>query len=399
MTVRYSKGVLRLHNEGADMDRKALLIGHTTKVGMGLRGQFGEGLDLAFLAGVRAGLKIVVETRTERWEPTIAYSEEFGANCLSVQTRARKVAGSGVTVLVEISEERWEECRNKFIFLSDIPDDQIVRIPEKGSILLQAERKGHVYVRGIFVDCLPKLSCGYDLEGVKLDRDRRMIDVWDLQWRLGAMYQDAVSRRPEAIAPQLYKMLRDGAEDTQHLHYHSSPGTIDVMAESFRSEHGQNAVPVSSIAEAVELEHFGRRGVVVEEGLRKTLEKGNLNVAAIKSQLKNEVVRSVAWSDLSDVQKNLLSEAATLLDTVCPETAPILSKVNIVEFCDPLIQGLFTGSNGRIDLALRLLDSPKDTLCTLVHETAHALSSDGDGGKGHVQTIEDLWARLYFAKP
>lgn len=393
------KGVLTIHNEGADMDRRALLIGHSGKTGSNLRGKFGEGLDLALLAGVRAGANPVIGTRSETWSPTIAYSDEFGANCLTVSTRARRTPGTGVTITLDISEADWERYRERFIFLCRIPDNRIVRVDGQGSILLEPERKGHVYVRGIYVDCLSKLECGYDLSQMDLDRDRRMIDVWDLQWRLGQMYREAIARRPELLGPRVYGMLRDGAEDTKSFHYHSRGEALTAVAASFREEHGDDAVPVSSIAEARDLEHVGRKGVVVPESLREALkEMPELNASRVKESLKNEVLRSVPWSDLSFEEQTIVIQYTTMIDKIAVIDAPVASLLDLAEYRDQRIEGLYSPATGRISVAHRLLSDPRKFLTTLVHEVAHAASSQGDGSHDHISTIETIWSKLFFSR-
>jgi len=396
MKIEWQAGVLSLHNEGADMDRKALLIGHTGKTGSDLRGKFGEGLDLALLAGARLGKKIVVETKAERWTPTIGYSQEFGANCLAITTRARRTAGPGVTVTVEVTEEEWLLYRQRFLFLSEIADNKIVRIPSQGAILLESERKGHVYVRGIYVDTLPKLECGYDLERMDLDRDRRMVDVWDLQWRLGQMYSEALSRRPELLGAQVYRMLRDDSEDTRLFRHHTDKNVASHIAARFREEHGEDAVPVGSIAEARELEHIGRRGVVVQDALRESLKPEMGDVADLKKRLAKEVVKSIAWADLTDVERAVFDKYTAVLDRIRVLPEPVAKRIDIVVFRDDRVDGVFRGETGRITIAYRLLATPQEFLATLVHEAAHAASASGDGDHDHVQAIEDIWTRLYF---
>jgi len=399
MTIEWSDGVLRLHNEGADLDRKALLIGHSGKTGADLRGKHGEGLDLALLAAVRLSRKVVIETKAERWTPSISYSEEFGANCLSITTRARKVAGPGVTVTIEVTEEEWNQYRDRFIFLSKIPDNKIVRVPEKGAILLEEHRKGHIYSRGIYVDSLPKMEFGYDLDRLDLDRDRRMIDVWNLQWNLGALYKEAVARRPELLGHRLYTMVRDGAEDTRQFHYHADEAAAASIVAEFKAEHGDDAVPVSSIAEARELEHLGRRGVVVQEGLRETLKKEMGDISDVKDKLKNEVVRSVAWADLPFEQKAILTQYTALIDSLRVLKDPVVNRLDVVQFRDSRLDGLYHGDDGgRISIAVKVLEDPRRLLTVLVHEVAHAVSADGDGGHGHTSAIEEIWAKLFFAR-
>lgn len=391
-------GILTINNEGADMDRKALLIGHTTKAGVGLRGRFGEGLDLAMLAAVRAGHKLVIETQTERWTPEISYSDEYGASCLAVQTRALKVRRSGVTISMTLDEADWQLYRERFLFLAKISDDQIVRVPEKGAILTQPERKGHVYVKGIYVDTLPKLECGYDLDNCELDRDRRMINVWDLQWNLGSMYSDAMARRPGVLGGDVYRMLRDDAEDTKLMQHFITDAVADQVSASFIAEHGANAVPVTSMAESAELEHLGKRGVVVPTTLRDVVKKTTGDTASIKAALANQVTATHAWGDLLPSEQATLLSATTALDAACKglrDATPIMERLDVVSFRDVRLQGLCNLVDGRIQVARDLLADPREFLKTLVHEEAHAFSAAGDGAKGHVATIEEVWSRLY----
>ena len=52
MTIMRGKGAnptVYIKNEGVSLDRKALLLGTTSKDGGGFRGKFGEGLKLALL--------------------------------------------------------------------------------------------------------------------------------------------------------------------------------------------------------------------------------------------------------------------------------------------------------------------------------------------------------------
>lgn len=398
MFIGWKAGVLTMHNEGADLDRKALLIGHSGKSGSDLRGKHGEGLDLALLAGVRLGRKIVIETKSERWTPTVCYSEEFGADCLAINTRARKVMGSGVTVTVEVTEDEWNQYKNRFVFLSTIADNKIVRVPSKGAILLEDSRKGQIYSRGIYVDTLPKMEFGYDLDHLDLDRDRRMVDVWNLQWILGSLYKDAMARRPELMSAKVYSMIRDGAEDTKQFAYHTDTSSTASIVSAFKLEHGEDAVPVSSIAEAREIEHLGRRGIVVQDALRDTLKKEMGDLHTLKAKLKNEVIRSVAWMDLSDEEKTSLTRATGLLDSTKVLPDPVESLLDIVEFRDARIEGLYHADTGRISIALKMLADERKLLTVLVHETAHATSTAGDGDHGHVQAIESLWSQLFFAK-
>lgn len=397
MSIVWRGGILTLRNEGADMDRKALLIGHSGKTDKGLRGKHGEGLDLALLAGVRQGRKIVIDTKKERWIPSVEHSDEYSANCLTITTRAHTRPRSGVTVTIEITEEEWNQYKERFLFLSEHDANKVVRLEGRGSILLAPEHKGNVYVKGIYVDSLPKLHCGYDLEQMKLDRDRRMIDVWDLQWQLGSMYQNAVSQRPDVLGHKVYELLRNSSEDTKSMQYFTSEDVSSALATQFKAEHGETAFPVSSIAEARTVEYLGHRGIVVSKDLGDALLSKMGTVEDLKGKLSTEIVRSVHWSDMADEHKDMITKWTDAFDKI-GKFPPVASKLDIVVYRDPSICGMYDKTTGRITVSSSLLNSPRDFLETIVHEVAHAISGCADFEQGHVDAIEKLWSALYFSQ-
>jgi hypothetical protein len=404
MRVRHKGKLLRIENRGADMGREVLLLGQTSKAGRAnLRGQFGEGLNLALLAGVRAGLDIVVYTQTERWSASLEPSSDYGnEECLVVTTRKLQKRRKGVEVQVTMTKDEWEEFRKLFLFLVTIPDNRIVRT-EAGSILLEPERKGHVYAKGIFIQRLDKLELGYDLHNCPLDRDRRMVDVWDLQWKLSMMYQEAVSKRPELLGAEVYRMLRDNAEDTRQLKYNASDKMAADLANHFVAEHGEDAIPVGSIAESQELDHVGKRGVVVPETLRVVLAKKMGTPAEVREEILRTITETFAWSDLNAEERAILQWTASTIDSVSEglrgNLVPIMERLEIVTFRDQNLLGTCVLESGAIRVTRTCLADPQKLFRTLVHEEAHAIADAGDGTKDHVDFVEELWVRLYFAKP
>lgn len=393
---------LIIRNVGSTLDRKALLIGHTDKSGSDLRGKFGEGLDLAFLAGTRAGIRMCVETQGDKWTPAIEYSEDFDAKCLVVYIERRSEVGQGVCISMHLPPDvDWPMLRRRFLFMSRIPDNRIARVPEKGAILLEPERKGHVYAKGIYVDNLTKLSYGYDLDRCELDRDRRMIDVFELQWRISDMYKEAVARRPELLIPVVYRMLRDGAEDVRMMQYHTSHPLSEGVAARFREDHGNNAFPVSSIAESAQLEHLGKRGVVVNEPLAEVLRYSIGDVRSVTEELSKKAVNTYAWPDLTKQEKASLIQFTRIVDEASSkvrEVPPMMDRMEIVDFANPDIQGICDPDTGKIWISRKILSDNRELLKTLVHEEAHAVSGGGDGNKFHGDMVEDLWCTLFMSR-
>jgi hypothetical protein len=68
-----------------------------------------------------------------------------------------------------------------------------------------------------------------------------------------------------------------------------------------------------------------------------------------------------------------------------------LDEVDIVDFRDPKINGLF--KDGRTQIAKKRLSDRSETLRILVHEIAHRMGGN-DGEKSHVSNIERLWAGI-----
>lgn len=403
MRITHRGSKLRISNAGADMDRSVLLLGKTTKAHRGdLRGQFGEGLNLAILAGVRAGFNIVIYTQTERWTATLESSDEFGGEeCLVIQTRRLPNRRTGVEVEIEgISKEAWEMLRDDFfVFLARIPDNKIVRVEGKGAVLLEERRKGHIYSKGVFVSKMDRFDHGYDLDKLELDRDRRMVNVWDLQYTLGSLFQDAVDRRPELLRADVYRMLRDGSEDTKHLHYHAHGEVGDSIVEQFQEEHGEDAVAVANTQESQQVDRVGKKGIVVSDSLKEILQKRMGKPEDIVQEGLRGITATHAWSDLSEREQVTLSAAAAALDAVLPKgRPPVLSRVEIVDFRDENLNGTCELESGSIRLARKVLEDVPGCLCTLVHEEAHAISEAGDGEASHQAVIEELWTLLWAAK-
>ena len=402
MKISHRGMKLRIENAGADMDRSVLLMGQTSKAHRGdLRGQFGEGLNLAILAGIRAGFSIVIYTQTERWTATLEPSDDYGGEeCLTIYSRSLPNRRTSVEVEIDgISKETWKLLSDSFLFLAKIPDNRIVRVEGKGAVLLEEHRKGHIYAKGVFVSKMDRFDHGYDMDTLELDRDRRMVNVWDLQYTLGSLFQAAVDRRPELLKADVYRMLRDGSEDTKHLHYHATGDVGDSIVEMFHEEHGANAVAVANTMESQQVDRVGKKGVVVSEALKEILQKRMGKPGDIVQEGLRGVTATYAWSDLDDAEKAVLTASTSALDAIFPEDRPgVLTRVEIVDFRDENLGGTCELNSGTIRLARRSIDTVPRCLRVLVHEEAHAISEAGDGTDDHQHVIEDLWMRLWAAK-
>ena len=403
MNIKHHRGWLRISNHGATISRKALLLGESTKAHRpDLRGQYGEGLDLAMLAAVRCGYEMRVYTRTEIWTPKIEYVARLDSEVLVIYTRKLKTEGTGVEVRIKMPLTDWLDTRKLFRFLVGDEEDDTIELPE-GTILIHPDRKGMIFAKGIYVNTLPSLEYGYDLKEVKLDRDRKMVNVWDLRWELAAMLKRAVAKAPDKLAAPVYKMLRDKTEEANGFQYHTDDAFAEAMAARFKEEHGEDAVPVTSMAESQQLDHVGAEGIVVADTLKAVLEKKIKGAEEVRRELEYAVDETHSWHELEPGEQQTLQDAITSLQGVTEAQreavglAPLLDRLQVVTYRQEAILGQCNKS-GALSIARRLLDDPRETLVTLVHEEAHALSQASDGSKCHLGMIQEIWVELDFGK-
>jgi len=397
MNVTHDGEWLRVRSVGADMNRSALLLGKTAKKDVEkARGQFGEGLDLAFLALTRAGLDVECRTQTEKWKPRLDSSEEYaGEIVLIVNTRKMQTHVSWVEVSVRIPIEDWDTMKSRFLFIDPPKEGQYVKT-SYGTILLEKRRKGMVFVKGIFVAMKDKISHGYDMAKVKLDRDRRVVDTFDLSWNASQMYQEAVAR-DEGMARRTYEMLRDGCEDVRYIgSMYVSQDVRQKIVAAFEKEHGANAMPVTSIAESREMAHVGVKGVMVEKSLREIIEqeKGSAQEAKVKKG--RDVSERFSWDDLISDEKTILSRTCKVVDAAVARLLkrknrePLMERLEVVTFNDQDVEGTAKNQSVRIG-RIHLVDF-RMTLTILIHEEAHCVSLGTDLSKGHFDVTEEIWS-------
>jgi hypothetical protein len=393
LTVRYRKetGTVVIENTGCVLPYEALLLGHTTKTDRAdLIGKFGEGLKLGVLALVRAGHSVKIRTGSEVWVPSIQRSETFKADVLVFEITRNHADKNRVQVEIgNLGEGAWKDMQECFLFLGTVKDDEIVKT-SYGSLLIGPRFADRIYVKGIFVSNDPRLSYGYDLVDADIDRDRKMVSKYDLQYRTQGIWREALNRRPDLVDP-FVKLLERESADVEGIDSYSAPflgeAAKETIAKSFLDRHGEDALPVGTLGESQDVEHLGKKGVVCPKPLRAILEQKLGSVETNKARLREEATTRYGWHDLSDVERAHLERAIRLVNGVEPVT---LDDIDVVDFRDEKLQGMF--SNGRILLAKKVLSNRSETLETTLHEVAHR--TGGDGEKSHVANIERIWSAI-----
>jgi hypothetical protein len=391
MDISFSNNTLRIENDGVTLPQEALLLGHTSKTGEGLRGKWGDGLKIGLLALVRAGYKVKIRSGSEVWTPAIERHAQFKADVLTINIETGRQDKNRVRIEIEgISLEEWQEMRENFLFLTLRENQDRVKTSE-GTLLLSPKYKGKLYVKGIFVQNHTQLSFGYDIEDADLDIDRKMIESWSLSSKTRRIYLEAMASRSDLFA-QFDKQLASGSSvEVQNLSDYNvdevPEEAVAFVANKFRERHGDNAVPVRTLGESKDLDHLGAKGVVVNEQQLLVLSQVLDTADKVTARLREEVVKRFGWHDLSTEEQDALTEAVATVNAVEPVG---FDTVEVVTFRSKDLLGQY--KDGKTLLSRKILADYGETLATIVHEVAHARGGDGD--KSHVAQIERIWKEI-----
>lgn len=391
LKITHYEQTLRIENEGAVLPHEALLMGTTSKADrQDTIGKFGEGLKLGILALLRAGRPVKIRSGSEVWVPTIARSEKFKADVLVVDIKDGREPRQRVRVEIGgVTSVEWESVRDRFLFVSKPSDDERVTTGY-GDLLLSERFRGAIYVKGIWVATKPELGYGYNFPDARVDRDRKMVDEYDAQYARAAIWREAVARRPDMLDP-FFKLAENiESPDLKGLSVYTDI-TADVLGEAtrrFQAQFGSDAFPVATMADSQDIAHLGMRGVVVNPVMGALLQKAMGTLDQAKMRLREEVVKTYAWGDLTQDEQGNLSSAIELVQLAHPACS--LGHIDVVDFRSDTFNGQF--KDKRVLLAKCILSDPDQTLATLLHEEAHNFGIDGE--KGHVAAIERMWRTI-----
>lgn len=377
---------LSISNKGKILDKAVWLLGHSEKGSSDSRGRHGDGLKVGTLALVRMGVPVFFLNGNERWSPALERSETFGGETvLTINTRAGSARENDFTVLLGISREMWDRYRQRFLAFADIDQDLVVKGGYAGDLIQDPRFKGKLFVKGIWVCDHPEFDNGYDLRDVTIDRDRRILDSWDVKIQTGKIFnlicgEGREAREPEKVAAltaALYQGLASGTADGEKLYYYVDESLKSKIAEMFRQNHGENAVAVRYASEATKLEHFGLRGVVVEDGLFQVMEKVQGSTDEILAKALQTTGAYVARGDLTEAECAVWDLAVNAV-SLFGEVDVDLESTRIFEFAAPgAPRGTFDNATGEIRISRATLANQGQTIVTLAHEIAHRNGQDG----------------------
>lgn len=384
-TISHDGLRLSVANQGVILQRSVWLLGTSSKGNGTYRGCFGEGLKLGVLALVRAGYRVLITNGDELWIPSIQPSDEFGIPVLTIEIQPNsEPATDGFAVHVDgVSTANWRLFSERFLGLQ--PARQIFKQGDRGtsSILLDPERAGQLYVKGIFVQDIERYHFGYDLN-TATDRDRRMVDASELRSLAARTWAQALESEvgepasARVLTRACYQAMLKEAPDLEMLHYYLISNRSEGLADLFIQLNGDKALPVVDPAGQAEALRFGFQPVVCPRPLRDALANDNrLHLDTACKEHRTTLTAQWSPDDLSAREDSNLLAAISLLSQACkeadlPEPGQI-GLVRVVEFrAEEVLSQTRGGEDGKpeILIARRCLRSLGHVLQVLSHEMA-----------------------------
>lgn len=258
-------GILTISNATSKLTASSLLLGQTTKSGdSDTVGQFGEGYKIATLVLLREGKNVVFYNYGAReiWRPRFVKSRRFGTAILTffIEKQAiwDKVPSADLVITVDgISAEEYGHIVESNLHLRD--DYEVVEHTEYGDVIDIPGVNGKVFVNGLYVcDYRPyQYSYNFKPAHIRLDRDRKMVNDFDLRWMASKMWSGCED------TDKVIQLIVDDKADVAFIKDVSwSSDWCNIAAEKFFSVYGPEAIPVTSQAE-LESVPTGYKGIVV----------------------------------------------------------------------------------------------------------------------------------------
>ncbi len=251
---------LQISTSKGNLKTDSLVLGKTSKKNdQTQRGKFGEGYKLALLVLARDPLHdVTVWTNNERWIIKIEEDELFKSDVLNIYTDPYMSQEGVMFAINNVTPMEWLKIQENIRPQTEWFD----------TVLDEEKERGRIYVGGLYVSTVKRFVCGYafKLGVIKLDRDRGMVEGFDLAWQTSKLW----TSRGHSV--RLSELLEAEAPDVEYVENHLSEGSTFALSHfSHYSGRYGNAVPVSSQEEIQKVQAAGMKWVLVPEKVKSLL--------------------------------------------------------------------------------------------------------------------------------
>ena len=270
---------LKIGNKASVLSTKSLLLGCSSKRSdNNTIGQHGEGYKVATIVLLRegCGVKVYNYNDKEVWTAKIIKSRRYNADIGVFDVEKMGVFKSVpehslIFEITNISKEVYNSIKERNLWLNE--DIGEVYTSKYGRILLDEKFAGKIYVKGLYVCDKSQVTYGYDLEPslISLDRDRGLIDSFNLQYQLGKVLASIDIEHTDFLKTVRSKW--DGYYIRNFCDYGSLYGfdeskfseVYDDALSEFKNEFGEDAIPCTDTSEFNSLKKMGYNAALVTD--------------------------------------------------------------------------------------------------------------------------------------
>lgn len=256
---------LTITSYGETIEEKHLLLGSGTKSeDDSQRGGFCEGFKIAMLILAREGIECTMWNGDVLWKPTIKFNADFNMECLAIEVHEAEEYFDGVAVSIELDSFTIDEIVSNTLQMQE--DYKRVET-SYGEVLLDDCNAGKIFVGGLFVQHFD-VEHGYNFlpEDFKLDRDRRALSPFDIEWQCRKLWGEAAIDADEELAEEIMDAVIKKDKSFNSFDNNSSNDVSENilnLAEKVYKENYDGKLVVSDWGEAEELRKAGNDNVKV----------------------------------------------------------------------------------------------------------------------------------------
>lgn len=249
-TVKYfkDKNKLVLFNKESVLEKKTLIIGHSTKRdNKNTIGKYGEGYKVSFAVLARLGKPVVVKNFKNKEKWTIIVEDDV-VKVDVTKYIFKSVPDNNLTWEISgVTEEEWNSIQTFYLpFMNDLD----VVETEYGKLIKNENLKGNIYINNLFIEKNKEISAAYSLisGSVDLDRDRKGVNWFDLKYQIGKILT-ASEKVSENSLDYVTKLLEKDSPESDFVVSLAKENILNKVKENFELNNSENAYPVSSQSE------------------------------------------------------------------------------------------------------------------------------------------------------
>ena len=271
--------VLQFINATSKLQINTLLLGRSSKTNNSdTVGQFGEGYKIAALVLNRIGKTFTIynNNKNEVWKSKFVNSKKWLEKILQFTVTKNDTDNKGL--VIEIGNVTyWEYEGISDIWLQRYEEkNDVEKIPTMyGEILLNDELSGRIFVNGLSVNSKNEMHYGYNFKPkyIKLERDRRTCDDWEMGYVTTRMICEAVLAGSLSIY-EVTKLADMDAKDIYHMsfaYYEENVAKVkELLLQQFDAQY-LDSIPVETQEEYNRVKTYGGKPVIVPQPIARML--------------------------------------------------------------------------------------------------------------------------------